>query len=305
MNISLNPTYLCNLRCQFCYLTPAQLSETRYASLKEINQRLKEISDFSPIQHVDIYGGEISLLPEEYLEELLVILSSYCRPPYNIITNLTRISPLFKDERVHLSVSYDFEARKFNELVFQNMSLLNKNISVLILASPQVIAMNVDSLIEKLNLLSNIISVEIKPYSTNQSNQLPMNFKDFEDFIKQWLQSRVPKKFLFVNEKKIQDSLASSYNAFSDDHIYITPQAKLGVLDFDATDNEYFRELESIDDYLLWSKKEKEKISKNNFCKSCNYKGHCLTEHYRDVKELKHSCNGYKHLLDWYHESFV
>ena len=185
------------------------------------------------------------------------------------------------------------------------MSLLNKNISVLILASPQVIAMNVDSLIEKLNLLSNIISVEIKPYSTNQSNQLPMNFKDFEDFIKQWLQSRVPKKFLFVNEKKIQDSLASSYNAFSDDHIYITPQAKLGVLDFDATDNEYFRELESIDDYLLWSKKEKEKISKNNFCKSCNYKGHCLTEHYRDVKELKHSCNGYKHLLDWYHESFV
>ena len=46
---------------------------------------------------------------------------------------------------------------------------------------------------------------------------------------------------------------------------------------------------------------EKEKLENvSDICRNCKYFGHCLTEHYRYVKDLDNSCNGYKGLLDWY-----
>ena len=43
-----------------------------------------------------------------------------------------------------------------------------------------------------------------------------------------------------------------------------------------------------------------EKRSQSPICHSCTYFGHCLTEHYRYVRDLKNSCNGYRGLIDWY-----
>ena len=71
----------------------------------------------------------------------------------------------------------------------------------------------------------------------------------------------------------------------------------IGLLEFDKEDKEYFLELDSWDDYILWTQKEKTEMSP--ICTSCKYFGKCLTEHYRYVKDLTNSCNGYKGLLDW------
>jgi hypothetical protein len=92
--------------------------------------------------------------------------------------------------------------------------------------------------------------------------------------------------------------LEKTYNSFSDDHVYITPSGNFSVLEFDLNDNEYFLELDSFDKYLYWA--EKEKINLSPICKQCKYMGHCLTEHYRYVKDLNNSCNGYKGLLEYY-----
>jgi hypothetical protein len=45
---------------------------------------------------------------------------------------------------------------------------------------------------------------------------------------------------------------------------------------------------------------EKEKQSLSPICQSCPFKGHCLTEHYRYVRDLTNSCNGYRGLLEYY-----
>ena len=34
MNLSINPTYYCNFRCDFCYLTPEQLGDRQKIDLK-------------------------------------------------------------------------------------------------------------------------------------------------------------------------------------------------------------------------------------------------------------------------------
>jgi len=122
---------------------------------------------------------------------------------------------------------------------------------------------------------------------------------DFEKFVIQWMELEDQMDFQFVNADKIEESFNGLYNAFSDDHVYITPNGKFGVLEFDVHDREYFHELDSFQSYIEWTEKEKEEMI-SPICASCKYFGNCLTEHYRYVKDLDNGCNGYKGLLDWY-----
>ena len=294
--VSINPTYFCNFSCDFCYLTPEQLADQNKIDLDKLDNLL---ADIPSIDYIDLYGGEIGALKKDYFYGLKDTIRKYYSDEINIITNYSMLHEGFYEDDVYLSVSYDFEAREKNDKVYFNMLQSPVPIAVLILASPRVIEMDVDNMIQQLNICSSIESVEIKPYSINQANAHNVTHKQFEDFVIRWLQSSVPKKFDFVNEANIQRSLQKQYNAFSDNHIYITPNGKYGVLEFDKNDKEYFLELDNWDDYIAWTKKEKSD-NVSDICKSCKYFGTCLTEHYRYVKDLDNSCNGYKGLLDYY-----
>jgi hypothetical protein len=199
-----------------------------------------------------------------------------------------------------VSVSYDFDVRERHELVWKNMAMLPKPFSILMLAGSDLVKKDVDEMIHSLNLLSNLESVEIKPYSTNQANQQPVTFKDHEEFVKSWITSSVEKKFTLVNELLIQDVLDGHNNSFSDDHVYITPSGNYGVLEFDLNDNEFFLEYNTFEEYIQWTEKEKQRVQRNKFCSNCEYFGKCLSEHLREVKDLQNSCNGFKLLLNWY-----
>lgn len=300
MNISLNPTYYCNFRCNFCYLTDQQLSDRQLLSIDVLHQRLVEIEQYQSIDHVDLYGGEPMLLPDTYIQELKSCLSLHGVEQVNVNTNLSGINKSLLDPYFYLSVSYDFSARERHEQVWRNMALLNQEFSVLMLASDHLINLNPDEMIAQFNLLSNLVSVEIKPYSSNQANNIPVTYKQFEQFVQKWIESPVKKNFEFVNEFLIQCVLSKERNSFSDDHVYITPSGNFAVLEFDLNDNEFFQEYTTFDQYLEWCEIERTRVSKNSFCSSCEYYGHCLSEHLREVKNLDNSCNGFKGLINWY-----
>ena len=296
MNISINPTYFCNFKCNFCYLTPDQLRDQKKIEPKQLDKLLRDIPE--PIDHIDLYGGEIGALRRDYYDEIKAVIRKHYDGKININTNFSMLDDRFFEDDITLSVSYDFEAREKHELVFQNMMMSPKPIAVLILASPRVITMDVDEMVQNLNLLKSVTSVEIKPYSINQANTLDLSHKDYENFVIKWLESPIQKNFEFINLYNIEDSYNKRYNAFSDDHVYITPNGKYGVLDFDKDDKEYFLELANWSNYQQWAYQEK--ITLSDICNNCKYVGHCLTEHYRYVKDLDNSCNGYINLLEWY-----
>ena len=296
MIVSINPSYFCNFRCDFCYLTTEQLSNQKKISLERLDELL---GDIPKIDYVDLYGGEIGALKKDYFYGLKDTVRKHYTDEINIITNYSMLHDGFFEDDVYLSVSYDFEAREKSELVYKNMLMSPVPIAVLILASPEVIEKDVEEMIAILNMCSSINSVEIKPYSINQANAHNVTHKQFEEFVIKWIEATTTKNFQFVNQDKIYESINKEYNAFSDDHIYITPNGKYGVLEFDKNDKEYFLELDTWEDYIAWTQKEKaDNVSE--ICKSCDYFGHCLTEHYRYVKDLDNSCNGYKGLLDYY-----
>ena len=297
MNLSINPTYYCNFRCDFCYLTETQLGDRHKITPLWLHNSMQQITD--PISHVDLYGGEIGLLSPDYYYSIKEVIRKYYDGPININTNLSAFPDFFSDEDVTLSVSYDFHAREKEQFVLDNMMKTDKEISVLILASPKVLEMDVEFMVFTLNMIYNVTSVEIKPYSINQANAHPVTHKDFEDFVIRFDEAKTAKNFDFQNIHNIYRSIDKEYDAFSNDHVYITPSGKFGVLEFDENDKEYFKEYDSYHEYKQWAKEEPEK-NLSDICKKCKYYGNCLTEHYRYVKDLTNSCNGYKGLLEYY-----
>jgi hypothetical protein len=297
MILSINPTYYCNFRCDFCYLTEEQLSDRKLLPIQRLTEMLAEITAVHKVDMVDIYGGEVGLLSKEYWDDLICCLNLYGIEDINLITNLSMVNDITTDPRVYTSVSYDFAAREDHERVYRNMALLQKPFSVLMLASPKFLEQDTGEMIQALNLLPNLESVEIKPYSSNQSNTHTVLYTQFEDKVKSFFDYE--KNFNFVNEQLIKTTLNKERNSFSDDHLYITPNGTYAVLEFDLNDNEFFLEC-TLDEYHQWCEKEKDRVSKNKFCSGCNYFGHCLSEHLREVKDVEHSCNGFVKLIDWY-----
>lgn len=305
MIISVNPTYFCNFRCEFCYLTKRQLGDKQRLSLTDLEHRLHEITNYGePIDHIDLYGGEVGLLDQDYFDSMTAIFKRYTTS-LNLVTNLSALNYITTHPDYTTSVSFDFEAREMSEQVFRNMALLEKPFSVLMLASPALLELDVDGMIERFNLLSNIQSVEIKPYSTNQANQLRVTDKQYEEFVKQWLTTKIDMRFEFVNKFHLDNVVNDQGHSFSDDHIYITPNGRYAVLEFDINDREYFKELQTLGQYWDWCEREKIRVHKNYYCSRCEYLGKCLSEHLRDVKTLDESCNGFKHLIDWYRDERV
>lgn len=301
INLSINPIYRCNFRCPTCYLTEEQLSDKKLLRLEDLERRLREIVDSGHhIGHADIYGGEVTLLPPEYMMGMKYVLHQFGIDEIELITNLSTMNnPVVHDEDFGLSVSFDFKHREASEHVFKNLLKLERPFTVLTLGIPDLLKEDPAAMIEELNLLQNCKWWEIKPYSSNQANQLNVPYRDFERFI-QAVVEYPNKQFEFLNEGMLSEAIRMGRNSFSDDHVYITPTGRFGVLEFDLNDHEFFLEMDRFDQYLEWTFKEKARVLSNKFCSSCEYSGKCLSEHLRDVKSLDESCNGFFHLIKWY-----
>lgn len=298
INLSVNPTYYCNFRCSFCYLTEQQLSDRTLLPLETVEKRVDEVLERFDIGHVDVYGGEVLLLPEEYILGLKKIFLDRDIDDIVLVTNLSHVPDIVHDPELKISVSYDFSAREKSEKVFENIFLLSNRFVMLTLASREFLDnVTPDEYVNTLANLPHLWHAEIKPYSSNQANDQPVSFKEFEDFV--WKVIKHPNRnFTFENEWQLNYVVNGERNAFSDDHVYITPTGDFAVLEFDDQDREYFKPVDGIDGYLQWCDLERSRVSKNTICNACPYYGKCLSEHLREVVALDESCNGFRNLIE-------
>ena len=294
MVISLAPSFHCNFRCPWCYLSVEQLKEKKLLDLSILEQRLQEVA---PVEHVDVYGGEPGTLPPMYVEKMLELLQKYTRS-INVISNFSVVPDWFHRQDISVSASYDWTFRQHHEKVLNNIISFSRPVPILMLATEELCRVDPKEIANILNAVATVKSLEIKPYSTNQFNQHSMDWTVFEEWIKQWLELDL--KFELVNRSLLKRSVNKLYTAYSDNHLYIDPDGNFAVLDFDLNDREYFRPMVNLTEYQQWVETERNMVQQNQFCSKCEWQGHCATEHYRNVKSLDRSCNGFKNLLDWY-----
>lgn len=303
MNVSINPTYYCNFRCNFCYLTEKQLSDRNILSIDKIDAMLVEILQKHTIDSIEIYGGEVGLLSFEYLNTLIDLCLSYTHN-VNVVTNLSNIHLSFLRDDITLSVSFDFHAREKSDLVLNNMLRIPRTFSVNVLVTPLILEMDPFHIITVFNGIKSITDVELKPYSKNQANSFNISHKHFDDYVKKWMLLANEMNFNFINIGLLRDVISKQKNMYSDDHVYITPEGFFGVLSFDQHDQEFFLLLNSFDEYDKWCIREKTQVINNKTCAGCEFIGHCLTEHARPFIGLEDdTCDGHIGLIKWFQQS--
>ncbi len=299
MFVSLAPSYHCNFNCPWCYLSTEQLRNKDKIDLAVLDNKLGNLGH---IEQVDIYGGEPGTLPPAYAKDMINIICKHT-DKINVISNLSVIPDwYYLPEITSIGVSYDWDQREQHNKVLTNMILIQRSVAVLMLATEKLIKVDPCLIATTFNNIGNIQSLEIKPYSQNQFNSFDMNFRHYEEWIKRWinLDQTGFLKFQLQNTDILERSVTKEYNAYSDNHLYIDPYGNYSVLDFDLNDKEYFRVIKDLAEYKLWCNKERTMVESNKFCNKCKWVGHCATEHYRNVKSIDNSCNGFKLLLDWY-----
>lgn len=306
MKISINPSYFCNLRCNFCYYYD-WLGDRKRLDLRTLDQLLSEIDKLHGIDWVDLYGGEITVLPYDYTKELLSTIRAHYQGTVSVITNFVKPTPmfvgsnrLFEEPHYRTAVSYDFECRQQHEKVWNNILTYDSDVHVLMVATPCLMQKNVDDMIAQLNMATNIRSVDIKSYSSSQHNDFNLPWKDYEVFLQKWISSPVTKNFECVVERNLLRCLIDKRNAWNDNHVFINPNGKLSLIEYDESDRELFKEINSIADFSTHATKEKERVLANATCSTCPWVGRCLTEQYRNVLDINNGCNGFRGLIEWY-----
>ena len=289
MNISVSPCQWCNFNCSFCYLSKEERSSSEILDLNLLEKRFNEvIRKYGSIGNIEVYGGEISLLPEEYLDKLFDLCFKYGET-VGAVTNLSIIHPSFlKYKDLNLAVSYDLKARESRDLVRRNILTLGREAGLLLLGSPGLFNHTPEEIVKEINLFKNIKQVELKPYSKNQNNAYSDLDQKYVNYVKEMIPLK--KNFAFINDEKIRECLEEGEFSFSDDHIYIRPNGRFSILCFDEFDCEFFKEID-LDFFEDFVREEREYSLK--FCEDCPFYGHCLTEHYR-----RNSCSGFRELLE-------
>lgn len=285
MFVSINPLYLCNFRCKYCYLTPEQLSDR---TVLPIDILLTKLDSIPNLEGIELYGGEPSLLAPEYVD---AILNRYVTIPISVTTNGSKIPKWFYDSRVSINISYDFDVRPHNNIVFNNILKLERPIAINVLVTPELLERDVIADIRFINSIKNIEYVELKPYSSNQSNQ--NNFDEaYINYVALWLDN----SHKTVTEQRILDKA----NYFESPHVFLTPSGDFAILDFDINGNEFFRTIDIAE--INGILEEESNMVFGGNCSSCQYVGVCLTEHYRKTDGIDNIyCSGGRILIDAYH----
>lgn len=290
ITVSLNTCYYCNFNCSWCYLTPTQLNDKTILAVNKIEDMLEELSQYYNICHFDIYGGEPTLLPNNYTYNLIDLLRSY-NAHINVITNLSHSTHPILYMCDTVGISYDYNKREQHEKVKYHISKTSFKRHIITLLTSDFSKDDVMYLIEELIDL-NVDSLELKPFSPNiyyENYNMLEYTKFFEEMVKFIIQLDPP--FTLINKINM-DNLS---NSFSNDHIYITPAGTFAVLDF-KNDKEIFVDV-TIDEYKLWCEKELTTYSNHKKCNKCDYNGACLSEHLLVIND---TCNGYPGLIKWY-----
>lgn len=294
--VSIFPTYACNHNCKFCYLYNNH--DKTILDLEILEKNLKEISKFFTIDKFNLYGGEITVLPREYLKRLNDIIVKYNRVNY-VTSNLYDVSKLDVFENASFSTSLN-EERPDYEYV---KSILKKgidleNLTVLSMVTPSLLKKESKNVLLDYNNLGIRWLSFIKYYpSINTGDLYNVTQDEYEQFLinilKCYVENRKQFDYNLCLETGLQDCLRKVYPiATNDQCIRISPDGKFGAIYYNNENLEYFKWYENLNDYIM--DVEKERIEYIKKCGHCCYYGNCWTEHLTRLK-----CDGCKNLLNF------
>ncbi len=258
------------MNCKFCYLGSLRKKQ----DLLDL-RRLEYVLRNFKLRIVDIYGGEVSLLDKEYVDQL--VCGTFCENMYVTTNSIGFMQSRWMEyvayNEVDVSFSYDINRPKAAEIRKNIKNFDEMGIKYAIICTDQA---EID--IEFLSSLKNMDALSIKPISVSKymSNKAKFDSYMFDSYKKLY-----EFQDMFQKIEKITD--------FRDaiPHYFLLPDGKLYDIQY-KNGKEFFCEIQKC----------QKNISDN--CLSCKYYRHCFNEHYMSyVVPTDGECLGRKATMEF------
>lgn len=292
ISLSIIPTYWCKTNCKYCYLGDLRKDQTTL-DLQCLDNKLHQLveNDYV-IDSISVYGGEISLLDEQYLIQIVKIIRShvsnqvtigFCTSGYN-----RSIFELAEYLKVRVTIPLNQERPDYKK----NLQLIKQhNCSLGVVVLPSIINTPVDQLVEFYDSLGrDVFFYQFYPSSINRS---PYSFdiKQYTDFVISFINEykKKPRSFGLINLSEWMDKC---YNPEASGFIYISPNGKWMTTGYSDC-LESFVEFDTLDQWKQYCKKER--LQRLIKCNVCPYYDKCKAEHLVVMGE--EYCSGMRKLI--------
>lgn len=248
IDLSICPTFACNMNCKFCYL---RNHDEKHLSLTRLFCALRKHRN--NIRNLDIYGGEITILPRLYSSMMMFIAEHLYSGKIQFISNGLSIPKFWIDQFVKHEIGFSVDkSRKNKDIVYNNIrsfDRIGKRYSIL--------TVDIDDIDDEfLSSLKNVKAVSIKPYSMPEGGR-PYKSKMLESYKRIYSTNRT----LFSKLERTQPDRDAV------GHFFLLPDGNLYDVQYN-NNREYFERAERCNQKM------------DQRCVACEYFGRCFNEHY-------------------------
>lgn len=257
------PTYQCNFTCKFCY--QEEYKNTAILDICKLESTINKIKtdkncDFSM---VTLMGGELSTLPDDYIEKLMTIIESL-GVPIQIFTNLYEIKPRLLKHSVF--VSWDFDDRDHYDSVYKNMLLINRKFDISTVVSSKLLNKKIDDIVAFYSSISNLDRVYFSFFKpTIYNTEMSTTFDQYVDFIEKIKNSNANFKIYQTTKPILSDKRFLRI----DPYLNVKQDIDFGIEEIISSDCNNCDSLKYCEYYQL--------VKSNNF-KSCRYRAILINE---------------------------
>lgn len=282
--MNIYPSYRCNFQCKFCTFYK---NNGKMIDLNWIEDQFKQHKNLCT--NINILGGEPSILPVDYQNDLVDMCIKYSGDKPYYITNLNIISPvLIKCKPI---ISYDFGLRQNNKHVLNNiLKLKNKFAISTVLTSYLIEEIGPTKYLNFIGKLKNCIRADLDIYYKQNNSQYdftPDNNK-LLDFISKVMNDQ---KVNLAPYSAMKANIDTSINNISD-YFAFFPDNEYGVrLNYKNGSYKLLNTYEEAINYYY------DIIKNNKLCNKCEFNKTCWYP-YSD-----NTCHGNKDMLKLFKES--
>jgi MoaA/NifB/PqqE/SkfB family radical SAM enzyme len=297
------PNYFCHKNCEYCYLGSIK-NDPKILDIQKLKRQLKTISHNFSITKIEIFGGEISLLPIDYISKLFNLCNKYTHT--SIITNYSNIyfNQFLYNNNISYSISINDERDNNSEV--EKLLLNNKyeNLSLIQVATPSLLKRTSYEVLSHLNKF-NVSNVQFLQYSPALHAKVIYNLtnKNYSDFLKNIIIEYKKGNYNF-NISNISDLdlvINKEYDSSMRAVLFINPYNEYCSVDY-KDGLEYFKSYgDKLKNWMNGCKINYIKYPKE--CSVCEYYEKCYAEHIREWNK-DDECVGFKSLIEWYRENY-
>lgn len=252
VDLSICPLIACNMNCSFCYIDKAKFSNRDLLSLETLVKVLKNYE----IRRLDMYGGEITLLNEQYAIKLVSTIRQFYEKRIGFVSNGLQVPKhwinIFKQDFSDIAFSVGNGRQRFDAVERTILSLYHEhNIGY------SLIALDFGDIPFQSDVFKFAKQVSIKPYS-KPAHSKEQHRADMLKILGYLYQERKDIWNKLERIEKDRDEIK---------HFFLMPDGNL----YDVRYNENGEFLEDI---------TKQQQYRQTNCLCCQYYRKCFNEHY-------------------------